>query len=173
MKKLILATLILAVSTPALAGEEPDSYFKGLSRHQDWTVLASIDSFSGEMTDIATQQRIGDHGGITVVCSTGGKLSIQAKVNNQFTDTIGGMMTPGPILVKYKVGGTLYTGEGKWPNYLLKAKMDIDEFIAAARAGDNMKIRTTHGEELHTWNISLRGFTAAINKTLAMCKELK
>lgn len=172
MKKLLLAALITC-SMPAIAEEEPNFYMEGIRQYQDWTVVARVDSFSDERQVVAAQHTVGNHGSINIMCHAGERIIINAQVDNSLIDTIGGMMNFDPITVKYKVDGTIYTSKGKYPNQLIAKGVDTAEFIAVAKAGNSMKIRTDHGQEQHTWDISLRGFTYAMDRTIAECKKLK
>ena len=133
------------------------------TRH-DWTLNRVIDTFDGSgirWFALAEQEDVRftcDHDGYKFEARSDG-----------FLGTLGSLWLNKPIQVKIKVDQNPTIGTlGKYPNTLVNGE-DTDKVLAQMKAGNEVRIRTQHGRELHTFVVSLKGFEEASGWVIQRC----
>ena len=175
--KLLFCVFFLSYALFASASDDENYQIHWVSSHSHWSAYTITDIFEDAVTAWYAEYTFGDDGRITFHCPTNDDLKpeLRAFVDNMFAQSIGtGFMKSKPILAKIKVGdnSVVETQSGEYPNTVVRG----DEFrpiymqmVAADGPENQVRIRTTHGSEQHTFVFQLGGFADATAKVLQGC----
>ncbi|MCY4011130.1 MAG: hypothetical protein OXG82_00290 [Gammaproteobacteria bacterium] len=171
MRTLAVAAVLAAGAPVFAAGDDENTRDVYVSSHGAWTARATVDTFEEREVAWYAFHRQGDDGGFALTCRVGDVLSFDAYADNMFINSIGlAWQQRQPIVVRVKVDDyPVVEVKGKYPNTIASREADVRKLIAELTDGEVARIRTQHGEEQHTFVLSLDGFREAAAWTLGKC----
>ena len=113
----------------------------------------------------------GRDGGVALTCREGDVLSFDAYADNMFVNSIGSVLKKDePVRVRLKVDDyPIVETRGAYPNTLAISDGDVRKIMTELLDGNEARIRTQHGDEQHTFILSLAGFREAGAWALGKC----
>ena len=159
MRRTAFATAALVASV-AWAADDENTEDVIEARHGAWKAVSTVDTFEETPIMWSAVHPHGDYGSFKFVCESG-TLKFLGEADNPFVKSLGNMFdTETPITAKFKVDDNpVVTSGGYYPNEV--ATYNVDELVAAMSEGKRAKVRTTHGDEQHTFTLDLGGFKEA------------
>ena len=143
-----------------------------VAEYGTWTTKITVDTFDdSELSWLAFHPQGGD-GGFATICLSGDTLTFEAYADNWLIDTIGSAFSKDePIRVRAKIDDReIIEVRGEYPNTLTANKLDVLTFLSELLEGDkSARVRTEHGEEQHSFALSLNGFGEAAVWVLRKC----
>lgn len=140
-----------------------------VAQHGDWTLNRLVDTFDDSelarfaFTDSASSGSDLETPSVRVVCDRNGALNLMARTGG-IMSTLGSVWNSDPIEVKFKIDDDeIVETEGQYPSTLTTSRADLHTVVAQMLRGISARIRTQHGEEQHTFRVSLVGFTEALD----------
>ena len=144
------------------------------ARSGAWSAVATVDTFDDSEIAWSAVHPHGDHGKVAVTCEDNGSTlvgSLKAHASNPFIDSIGSVMLQREaIRVRVKVDDTpIIEARGRYPNALTTTNEELVAIVGRMLSGKEARIRTEHGEEQHTFTLSLDGFGDSVKWALTKC----
>ena len=171
LKATILAATPVLVSVCVHAADDNTKDVR-VARHGAWTTYTTIDTFDDSAIRWYASHPHGDDGGIRYGCDRENGAGFTAHADNMFIDSIGQVMNRDRIRVRVKVDNNpVVESKGKYPNDMATDREARNEILGQFSNGREARIRTEHGDEQHTFAVSLDGFREAANWVLTECKE--
>lgn len=167
-----LAAILVLAGVPAFAiGDDENTREVYVATHGAWIARTTVDTFEEREVAWYALHRQGDDGGFAVTCRVGDVLSFDAYADNMFINSIGqAWRQREPIAVRLKVDDyPIVEVKGKYPNTIASSESDVGKVMTELLNGEEARIRTEHGEEQHTFVLSLDGFREAAAWTLGKC----
>ncbi|NKF51626.1 hypothetical protein G3R49_13760 [Shewanella sp. WXL01] len=171
MKK-VLSVVSLAATTFVTQAAENNFENIYINTFGSWVANEIIDTFEERPVSWVIFHKVGNHGSVAVSCE-GNRFEVSAREDNVLNKTLGSAFNKSKdIDVKWKTdkSGVRTSTTGLYP-YTLALGFSAEDFLADAKAGNTMKIRTSQGEEKHTFTISLSGFTSAAKWLETSCDK--
>lgn len=172
----IWAILIVLFAFPASSSVAETENYEAhyVQTHGSWVTNRLTDTFDDSSVAWFAFAKQGDHGSIRLFCARAENnragYGLLAYADNRFIQTLGKVFEQTvPIKVRIKVDSNdIITTYGEYPNTLAQDSQ-ADEVIKQMRRGHEIRIRTVHGDEQHTFIAKLNGFSAASDWVMKSC----
>ena len=165
----ILATIL---ACPGAFAEDENTREEDVAQYGSWTTKITVDTFDDSELSWSAFYPQGSDGGFAIICLSGDTLTFEAYADNWLIDTIGSAFSKDePIRVRAKIDDReVIEVRGEYPNTLAANELEVLTLLSELLKGDNSaRFRTEHGEEQHTFALSLNGFGEAAVWVLRKC----
>lgn len=163
-----VAAFVLCVA-PAWA-DDHEREVRG-ERHGSWTTYMVLDTFDDTPVRWLARHDVGAFGSVDFECANGAS-KLTGYVDNMLVRTLGQVFNSERIRVRVRVDDNPVTeATGNYPNDMASSRSDIQAIVDQFTQGDVARIRTEHGDEQHTFQLSLDGFKDAAEWTTNECAK--
>ena len=169
--KILFAIAVWSI-VPAYASETDSEEAVYVATHGKWTANVVRDTFDDTEVRRFVFASVGEHGSVRVTCTSSGGVRISAYADNMIVQSLGSMFsTHNDIKVRSKVdSNAVMESEGAYP-YTVATGEDALLLVRQMRQGKELRMRTEHEDEKHTFRVSLKGFADASDWAMVNCPE--
>ena len=168
----ILFTIAVWSVVSAYASETDSEEAVYVATHEKWTANVVRDTFDDTEIRRFVFTKVGEHGSVRAICTNLGSVRLSAYADNIFAPSLGSMFSSSnAIKVRSKVdSNAVIESEGAYP-YTVATGEDALLLVRQMRQGKELRMRTEHEDEKHTFRVSLKGFADAADWAMAKCPE--
>ena len=146
-------------------GQTEESTYEYVGEHEAWVTGRFIDTFDDTPTSWLTYTQQSDNADMVLICWDGSDYG--------FTATADGTRLTGPSQTKIKIDGNSVIEAavpGGFNIFMGDDHDEIREVLRQMRVGEEVRIRITTSNGIHTFRLPLSGFREASDWVFRECK---